>query len=83
MQRMATELDPKYDIVGKSVDILFTVANVQTAHERTVIAVADGMLICVAPDGVTEWIPLGSILTVVDRNNPRNVVRTKSYYGVS
>ena len=80
---MPEQMDTEYSVIGKNVDILFNASQKETAHERQVVGIADGLLICVAPDGVTEWYPLPSILAIIDRNNPRNIIRTKSYYGAS
>jgi hypothetical protein len=80
---MSADLAAEYVLEGKSVDILLNGSDTDAAHERRVVGLADGLLVCVAPDGVTEWYPLTSILSIVDRANPRNIQRTKSYYGVS
>jgi len=80
---MSSDSGYKYSVIGKSVDILFNVSDAESAHERTVVGLTDGLLVCVAPDGVTEWLPLTSILSIVERNSEREAVRTKSFYGGS
>jgi hypothetical protein len=79
---MSSELDEQYVLIGKSVDILFHKTDMEAAHERKIVGLSDGLLVCIAPDAVTEWYPLTSILSIIDRSKPRSVSPVKSYYGL-